>query len=101
MGQLSRCDAAVITFDTFMTDTTTPERWIEVIRESREDIPIVACGVIGLSGKQQSTTDEEFQAVCASAGVEYFKVDLDANNGQLEEMIETVIDKATARNTNS
>ena len=98
---LGRVDGVIISFNKAESDTTTPERWIRAVRERSENVPIVVCGVTGLTGRWESTTDDEFRTVCENARVEYFTVDLDANNGQLEEMVEALIDKTNVRNTNN
>lgn len=49
-------------------NTRTVDQW----SPRKKAIPIVACGATRLTGRRESTTDDEFRAVCESFGVDYF-----------------------------
>lgn len=93
-----RSNGVIIAFNTNCSSEETPKIWIRNVREKSADIPLVVCGVTGLEESDRPPEREEsYRAVCAEAGVEYFGVDLRVNDGCIERMVETLIEKATAR----
>ena len=93
-----RSNGVIIAFNTNYSSEETPKIWIRNVREKSADIPLVVCGVTGLEESDRPPEREEsYRAVCAEAGVEYFGVDLSVKQIRIKRMVETLIEKATAR----
>lgn len=101
-SSICRTSGIVVAFNTTRTDEETPKIWLRQIREKNQEIPVVVCSVTGLCEYEQEPDEaykERCRAVCAEAGVDFFCVDLRVNDGSLEMMFETLVEKAMERSS--